>query len=217
MRAAILCADRDVLPKMTRAPPSRSLAYAVSLTLMAVGSLTAHSVAYRAVAPDGDERMALLEHSGHGYLAYAHLGLALCVTVVLVGVLLVVVGAMKGRSYPAVPAWLFGVVVSLGFTVQEHVERFVASGELPLDVVLEPTFAVALLLQFAFALAAAFLARALLALGEVVGRALAGRRPGRLAGNPSRSKCTSSAARPRSSILAVGHAQRAPPLHLSFG
>jgi hypothetical protein len=43
------------------------------------------------------------------------------------------------------PVWLFGVVLSLGVAVQEHVERFVAGGELPLDVVLEPTFAVGLL------------------------------------------------------------------------
>jgi len=183
---------------------------------MAVGSLTAHSLAYRAVAPDGEERLALLEHSGHGYLAYAHLGLALSVTVVLVGLLLVVVGAMKGRSYSAVPPWLFAVVLSLGFAVQEHVERFVASGELPLDVVLEPTFAVGLLLQFVSALVAAFLARTLLALGGVIGRALAGRRPRRPAGNPPRSKSMSSAAWPRGSILALGHAQRAPPVDLSF-
>jgi hypothetical protein len=202
---------------MTRARSSRGLAYAVSLSLMAVGSLTAHSLADRAVASDGEERLALLERSGHGYLAYAHLGLAVCVTAVLVGLVLVVAGAMNGRTCWAAPAWVFGVVLSLGFAVQEHVERFVASGEVPLDVVLEPTFAVGLLLQFVFALVAAFLARILLALGEAIGRALGGRRSRRLAGNPSRSQSMSCAARPPRSILALGHAQRAPPLHLSFG
>jgi hypothetical protein len=184
---------------------------------MAVGSLTAHALAYRAVASDGDERVALLERSGHGYLAYAHLGLALCVTAVIGGVLLVVVGAMRGRTYSAVPVWLFGVVLSLGFAVQEHVERFVVGGELPLDVVLEPTFAVGLLLQFAFALVAAVLARALLAIGEVIGRALAGRRPRRRAGSSSRSQGLSRAARPPGPILALGHAQRAPPVPLCDG
>jgi hypothetical protein len=184
---------------------------------MAVGSLTAHSLAYRAVAADGDEHLALLERSGHGYLGYAHLGLALSVTVVLAGLLLVVAGAIKGRTYWTVPAWSFGVALSLGFAVQEHVERFVATGEVPLDVVLEPTFAVGLLVQFAFALVAVFLARALLALGEVIGRALAGRRPRRASGSPSRFQDTSSAAWPPRSILALGHAQRAPPAQLSFG
>jgi hypothetical protein len=202
---------------MTRARSSRSLAYAISLTLMVVGSLAAHSLAYRAVAPDGDEHLALLEHSGHGYLAYAHLALALCVTVVLVGLVLVVVGAMKGRACSGVPVWLFGLVLSLGFAVQEHVERLVGSGEVQFDVVLEPTFVVGLVLQLAFALVAAVVARALLALGEVIGRALAGRRPRRLGANPSGCKSTSSVALAPSSILALGHAQRAPPLHLSFG
>ena len=184
---------------------------------MAVGSLTAHSLAYRAVAPDDDERLALLEHSGHGYLAYAHLGLALCVTALLVGLLLVVVSAMNGQACATVPAWLFGVVLSLGFAVQEHVERFVATGQLPLDVVLEPTFAVGLLLEFAFALVAVVVARALLGLGEVIGSALAARRARRLAGSRYRSRSTSRVARPPSSILALGHAQRAPPLQLSLG
>jgi hypothetical protein len=184
---------------------------------MAVGSLAAHALAYRAVESDGDERVALLERSGHDYLAYAHLGAALCVTAVLVGLVLVVVGAAKGRACSAVPVWLFGVALSLGFAVQEHVERFVASGELPLDVVLEPTFAVGPLLQLAFALAAAFLARALLGFGEVIGRAFAGRRPRRLAGSPSRLHGMSSAAPSPGSVLAIGHAQRAPPPHLSFG
>jgi hypothetical protein len=202
---------------MTRAQLNRGVAYTVSLSLMAVGSLTAHAVAYRAVEPDGDERVALLERTGHDYLAYAHLGLALCVTAVLVGLVLVVVGVAKGRACSAVPVWLFGVVLSLGFAVQEHVERFVASGELPLDVVLELTFAVGLLLQLSFALAAGFLARALLALGEVIGRAFAGRRPRRLAGSPSRCHGKWSAAPSPGSILALGHAQRAPPLRLSFG
>ena len=83
--------------------------------------MTAHLLAYRTVASDGNERSALLEHSGHGYLAYAHLGVALCVTAVLVGLVLVVVGAAKGRACSAVPVWLFDVVLSLGFAVQEHV------------------------------------------------------------------------------------------------
>lgn len=200
-----------MLPELMRARPSRFRAYAVSLPLMAVGSIAAHSLAYHAVAPERDERLALLARTGHGYLAYAHLAVAVCVTVTLAGLVAVVVGAMKGRTCSAVPAWPIALVLSLGFAVQEHVERLIASGEIPLDAVLEPTFTVGLLLQFAFALGAAYLARALLASGVVVGRALAGRRrhPAR---TRSRSKSASSAAPPPRSVLALGHAQRAPPL-----
>jgi hypothetical protein len=201
---------------MSRARSSRSLVYAVSLTLMATGSLVGHSLAYRAVKPDGEERAALLEQSGHGYLSYAHLGLALCVTGVLVGLLLVVVGATKGGTRSAVPIWVFGLVPSLGFAVQEHVERFVVSGEIPLDVVLEPTFHVGLLLQLAFALLAAILTRALLTVGEALGRALAGRRRRRFPANPASSASASRATPVPCSILALCHAQRAPPPHPAF-
>src|SRR5919109_859250 len=114
---------------MTRARSSRSLAYAVSFPLMAAGSLAAHSLAYRAVAGDGDERLELLEHSGHGFLAYAHL------------------------------------------------------------------------------------AKALLASGEVIGRALAGHRRRHFAATPAPSRRRSSDVRSPISVLALGHSQRAPPLH----
>jgi len=184
---------------------------------MAAGSLAAHSLAYRAFAGDDVQRLKMLEHSGHDYLAYAHLALALCVTVVLVGLVLVVVGAMNERTCRPVSVWLFGLVLSIGFAVQEHAERFVASGEVPLEVVLEPTFGVGLLLQLAFAVAAAFVARALLASGEVIGRALTGRRRRHFAATPSPSKSTWSESRPPISVLALGHSQRAPPLHLSLG
>jgi hypothetical protein len=199
---------------MTRARSNRCLVYAASLLLLAIGSLTAHSLAYRAVAPDG-EAHALLEQSGHGYLFYAHLGLALCVTAVLVALVLVVVGA-KGRTSSDVPVWLFGLVPALGFAVQEHVERLVVTGEIPAAVVLEPTFAIGLLLQLAFALLAAMLVRALLAVGEAIGKALAGRRRP-LAASSASFESTSKVTVPPSSILALGHAQRAPPLNPSFG
>jgi hypothetical protein len=184
---------------------------------MGIGTLAAHSLAYRAVATDGDERRELLEHSGHGYPAYAHLALALCVTLVLVGLVFVVVEARRGRGSRPVPVWLFGVVLSVGFTVQEHVERLVASGNVPVDVLLEPTFVVGLLLQLVFAVVAALVARALLASAEVVGRALTGRRSRRTVDPRTPDTSASTAALAPFPVLALGHGQRAPPLRPSFG
>lgn len=114
--------------------------------------------------------------------------------------MLVVVGAANGRACPVL-VWLFGRVLSLGFVVQEHVKRFVACGEIPLDVVVEPTFVVGLLLQLAFAVVAAIIASVLLASGEAIDRALAVRRRRRFARTPSPSRITSSEALPPTSIL----------------
>jgi hypothetical protein len=193
------------------------LAYAVSLPLMAVGSLAAHSLAYRAAVPDEGRRLGVLAGSGHGYLAYGHLAVALCVTVLVVALAVVVFAARKGCICRAPPVWLVALVAALSFTVQEHVERLLVGGELPLDAVSEPTFAVGVALQLIFAAAAALLARALQAFGEVIGQALAGRRRQHPFGGSSPSVREASAVLAPVSIVALGHAQRGPPLLVSFG
>jgi hypothetical protein len=203
--------------EMTPTRRSRRVAFAVSLPLVAVGSLAAHSLAYRAAVPNEGRRLGLLERSGHGYLAYGHLAVALSVTVLVVALAVVVFAARKGRTCRAPPVWLVALVAAFAFAVQEHVERLLVSGELPLDAVREPTFAVGLVLQLTFAAVAALLARALLAFGEVIGRALARRRRQHPARGLIPSMREASVSLAPVSILALGHAQRAPPLPLSFG
>ena len=124
----------------------------VSLPFMVAGCLAAHSLAYHLVAAR-EER--------HGYLAFAPLFLGLLGALALVGLF------RRGR---AVSPLACALLPPLAFVVQEHVERL----EL---VVTEPAFAVGLVLQLPFALAALVAARAFVGVADLVLQALAGRRP----------------------------------------
>jgi hypothetical protein len=182
------------------------LAWLVFLGLLVGGWAAAHGVAYRIGVPESDERRHLLEATGHGYLDPALL--------VSVSVTLVVLGlggcVLRGRV-AAPPPSLFALLPPFAFVVQEHLERLLHDGAFPVDAALEPTFAVGLLLQVPFALAAALVARALLVLTDaLVGRL---RRPP--VGQPRRASCDRRSVRaatlPRIGMLALGHGQRAPP------
>ncbi len=122
----------------------RPLAWLVAVPLMTAGSLTAHALAYRIVEPDSATRGDLLARTGHGYLAATPFLLGATLAVALAGLAAHAVGARRGRS-PAQPAaWPLALLPPLGFMFQEHLERLVASGDLPLAAVAEPTFLVGL-------------------------------------------------------------------------
>lgn len=140
------------------------LAWLASLALMAAGGVTAHAAAYRLVAPPHPGH----HHAAEGGLAHLHLCLALCGTVVLVAF-----GASllaRARAWHALrpPLWLFAVLPPAGFAVQEHLERLLQTGALPWGTALEAVFAVGVLLQIPFALAAYLAARVLFTLAAVV-------------------------------------------------
>ncbi len=181
----------------------------VPLALLAVGSLLAHELSYRLVAPGADARAHLLAETGHAYLRHAPTVLG--VLLALVPACLAVVAL--GRPRPVhVPAAAFLGLPALGFGVQEHLERWAASGEAPLAAAAEPTFVVGLALQVPFGLAA------LLAPGLRL--AGAGRLAARLRRPPPRARPVR-AARPlpplstwlRPSRVVDGRSERGPPRH----
>ncbi len=188
----------------------RPLAWLVAVPLMTAGSLTAHALAYRIVEPDSATRVDLLAKTGHGYLASAPLLLGAALAVAIAGLAAHAVGARRGRS-PAQPAaWPLALLPVLGFAFQEHLERLVASGDLPLAAVTEPTFLVGLLLQLPFALVALVAARALGRAAEALGRAL--KTPQRLGLSPGVAPRPVVAFLPNAPRLAAAHSGRAPPV-----
>jgi hypothetical protein len=190
----------------------RRIAWLLSLALMAVGGLLAHLLAYRFVAPHPHARGRMMESTGHAYLDHLPFCLAVCGAVMGFALLACIVGRLRGGRPLHAPIWLFALVPLVGFTVQEHLERLLHSGTLPYLAVLEPTFAVGMLLQLPFALAAFLAARALLALAVALIETLGAGPRARLLSLDVPTVPVAERARPRSSVLALGYGQRAPPV-----
>ncbi|HET8605890.1 MAG TPA: hypothetical protein VFL66_02565 [Gaiellaceae bacterium] len=191
----------------------RTLAWTLAVPLMLAGSQLAHVVAYLWAYPSAPVRARALLSTGHAYLGWAPLVLGLGGAVALVSLLLTAVDAGRGRSPRALPAWAFALVPPLGFALQEHLERLLATGAFPWDAALAPTFLRGLLLQAPFALAAYLVARLLLRAAVRVGVVVARRAPPR----PRRSSSSPAwpAAEPvfpRACALALRRAERGPPL-----
>jgi hypothetical protein len=181
------------------------------LPFAAAGWIGAHAAAYMIVAPHDGHRSRLLAESGHGYLGAVPVVLACAITLAVAGLVLAILEGLRGGSRVHVPVWPLVVVPPLGFAVQEHLERLIELGAFPLGAALEPTFVVGVALQLPLAIAALVLARALLALGHLIGLRLAARRSARRPA-PPRSSRVPAWTRPRLlRPLATGHGQRAPP------
>ena len=189
--------------------PRRRLAWFSALPITAAGSLAAHSLAYRIVEPDPQQRADVLAATGHAYLAYTPIALAGCLALLLAGLAGHAVHAFRGAS-SARPAWPVALVPLIAFTLQEHLERLVAWGHLPLAAALEPTFLVGLALQIPFALAALLVARLLAGAAQAVGRALASSTPA-FARRTLDIPIGVEVFLPRHPALALGCAGRAPP------
>jgi len=182
------------------------LAWLLSLGLAAAGVLAAHGLAYRVAEPHAGRREHLLEQTGHGYLD-AGLLVSLVVSLVLVGF----AGRMlAGGRAERPPLWLFALAPPVGFAVQEHAERFLASDAAALHTVFEPTFLVGLLLQLPFALVALLAARTLLAAADALALALGA--PPRLRLAPDACLALPGTYRaPGAPTLVGARGQRAPP------
>jgi hypothetical protein len=188
----------------------RSLAWLSALPLAAAGSLLAHALAYRLADPEPSRRAAVLDATGHAYLAYAPAALAGCLALVLAAL---AAHALRGyRGEPAArPGWPIALVPVLGFALQEHLERLLAWGHLPLGTALEPTFALGLALQLPFAVAALLLARALTSAADTVGRVLARPLPAASCRPSAGTRLAVDAVLPRVPARALGGSQRGPP------
>jgi hypothetical protein len=184
-----------------------SPAWLIGLPLTVLAWLAAHQAAYDLAFRGSHAREHALVASGHGYLRLAPLLVAICLTAVAAGFLVRLIGRGSRRG---APAWVFGALPLLGFAVQEHVERWLSSGELSLGRELGPAFLIGLALQLPFALVAAVLARALLSVADEVSGALAASSAPRLRPAPIRVP-SGFVAPPVRSLLGTSRAGRAPP------
>jgi hypothetical protein len=189
----------------------RLIVWTVVLPLTALGCLAAHAVAYRLAAQHAHERDNLLALTGHGYLGYVPLVLGVMAGVLLVALGLVVAATARGSSCPRMSPSSFFVLPLLGFVVQEHAERFVHDGALSQATMLEPVFLLGVVLQVPFALAAFLVARVVLAVAELVGKAFA---EGSVSCPPlpaPRQAPRAAADLARIPVLALGYPERGPP------
>ena len=181
--------------------------------LMVSGSLIAHELSYRIIAPGADERATLLASTGHGYLEHLSLVVAVLATVLVSALALRVVQAARGIACVGLQRAVFFALPLIGFGIQEHLERLLSTGAFPLGAVLEPTFAVGLVLQIPFALVAYLIACVLLSLSERIGAVLLRQdRPPRVPGGEASFIVPISVTLVPTRPLARGFLGRAPPL-----
>jgi hypothetical protein len=152
------------------------IAWLVAISLMSIGSLAAHSLAYRLVEPDAGARAEALAGTGHGYLAYAPFLVASALAVVAAALAAAAVRGARGTPITAPSTWQLALLPPLGFALQEHLER-IASGSGVGHLLAEPAFLVGLALQLPFALVALLAARELTRAAASLGRALTHAQP----------------------------------------
>jgi hypothetical protein len=185
------------------------LAWLLTLPLVTAGSLASHTLAYRIAEPVAGARADLMQATGHGYMAAAPFFLAMGLAFLAAGLLSIAARSRRGAPTTP-PSWPLAFVAPLGFVLQEHLERLVATGSFPVELVAQPVFLTGLALQLPFALIAVLAARWLSRAAEAVGRAIAASRPA-LPRCPAASPCHVSALLPRRPALATGRSVRGPP------
>jgi hypothetical protein len=151
----------------------RRLTWLVALPAMLAGTQAAHAVAYRLVFPDSSLRLHMLGASGHGYLNWLPLVLALAGAIGVVGLGAAVADTARGREVGSLPPVAFAVLPPLAFVLQEVLELSLHTGTLGWHAAAEPTFLPGLALQLPFALLAFLAARLLLRAAVRLGRLLA--------------------------------------------
>jgi hypothetical protein len=179
----------------------------VAVPLLVVGWLTAHDVAYHLVWPQSEARTRALESAGHGYLAYAPLAVAVCLSAALIAAGVRLAGR-HARSVPPAAAAL----PLLGFCVQELLERALAGDPAWWSAAAEPVFLLGLLLQLPLAAAALVVAAALTRAADAVRER--SRRPAGAARVASRLPAARPVFLPAQRVLAACAAGRAPPARL---
>jgi hypothetical protein len=196
----------------------QGIRWAIVAPFALVSWLLSHGLACQLVAPEAPAHHMLVPGGGaeHAYLPAPALLLAAALALVLVGFLAAIVASARGTRWSRIPLAAVAAAPPLGFTLQEHLEAWLASGGFPATAALEPTFAVGLALQLPLVLAALILARGLLATASRLGSGLRSMvvlrlRPGRPPLRPLRPNALLA---PAPLPLASSHAPRAPPLGL---
>jgi hypothetical protein len=149
----------------------RGPAWALTLPLVLLGTQAAHALAYDLVYPQAHARVLIT--TGHGYLAWLPLALALAGAVALAALGVAAADAARGRPARALPAWAFALLPPAVFVLQEMLELSLRTGSFDVHALLAPTFLPGLLLQLPLALVAYLAASFFLRGAERVGRALA--------------------------------------------
>jgi uncharacterized membrane protein YhaH (DUF805 family) len=190
----------------------RRAVWLVCLVLVAVGGLLAHLAAYQLIPAGQAHRVHAVQEAGHGSFVHLRFCLALCAALMLVGLAGIAVDRMRGRSARSAPLWLFALLPPLGFAVQEHLERFLHTGTPTFAMAIEAPFLLGLALQVPFALIAFFAARALLVLTLAIVERLRQFTPRPAVGRALASYSALIFVPSRTSALARGYSERAPPL-----
>jgi hypothetical protein len=178
--------------------------------LMLAGMLAGHTLGYRLAINDPHARADALAHSGHGYFSYVPFALAVCLGVLLVGLVLQALSAFHGEPHQPATSPLIVLLPPVAFVAQELIERFLHTGQVPWTTVIQPAFLIGLALQLPFALAALLLAWALDSAARAIGDALAALpRPAFQVPVPIPVRVLGA---PRVRGLARGYGERAPPL-----
>lgn len=196
----------------------RRLLWLLIAPLAVTASQGAHWLAFRLAAPDATARHHLLDETGHAYLAYAPVLAGIAVALVLAALSVRAAAAARrgpGRGGDGVRAtvarWPFALVPLVTFAVQEHSERLLHEGAVPLHAYAERTFLLGLALQLPFGVAAYLLARLLLAAADTVGRLL-GELPASPLSPAPRPARRPLLTAPRRPALSLNLAGRGPPL-----
>ena len=188
------------------------IAWLACLALMALGSVFAHALAYKLAAPAHGSHARMNHPHDSGVFPHVEVCLAVCGAVALLVLAASLLDRLRSTRALVAPLWVFALVPPLGFVLQEHLEHALQTGALPLTAFAEPTFALGLVLQIPFALAAFGLARALLALAQALVERLRTSPRLRVVSPEPRLLPARVAGLPLLSALASGHGQRAPPL-----
>ncbi len=127
----------------------RGLAWALTLPLVLLGTEAAHALAYDVVYPQAHARILL--QTGHGYLDWLPLALALAGAVALAALCVAAADAARGLPARDLPAWAFALLPPATFVIQELLELSLHTGRFGWHALLAPTFLPGLALQLPLA------------------------------------------------------------------
>jgi hypothetical protein len=181
-----------------------------AVPLALVGTLAGHAVGYRAAVPDSHERAHVLAATGHGYLTYAPLVVALCVALVVLGFAAMVSAAVRGRAHAGSSRIGFvAALPPLAFLLQETLERYVEHGHVHWAFLVSAPVLLGLATQVPFALLAAAIAFALTVAAVRIAQAVAAAPRPRVA--PTAFLAWPGVDLPLRPVLARGYPSRGPP------
>jgi hypothetical protein len=191
----------------------RRLPWLIAIPLSVVGTLAGHAVGYRAAVPDAHERADVLSSSGHAYLEYAPLAIALCLALIALGFVAQAIAAFRERDTDrGMQITLVAALAPAAFVLQEFIERYVHDGQLHWELVISAPFLLGLAAQLPFALVAAATALVLGAAALRVAQAIKTASRPRPRGTMITFLSWRSVDLPPEPVLARGYAGRGPPL-----